>query len=332
MAASGHGRLFRRAVFGSLVEHLRPASTCILWRGSRGETGMISFLEETASPVAARAMRNVSRLSRGGPLDPSLRITINFHPDRAAGAGTVLTALAADGVYRSQFVTGTSNGSLTAHVGGDRWRWESAIFAGAYDGAPPHLRPVYGALDHERDPFGAAPRFGSSYLRLTAETCRRATFCYPDSSDGPVAFGTADRMSLVGLARSAAADDGDPLNRYVEAHVHGPVVLGRDVDLVVLDPCYRGTEVEAQARLLGVSVEWHPGFRLTVDELRRHVAYRGQEFVDLGCEIAVDGLLDPAVIGDAVRGGRYHPQSVKQVWHCVAQFGRQVPTERTDHR
>ncbi|WP_425584256.1 hypothetical protein [Streptosporangium album] len=31
----------------------------------------------------------------------------------------------------SQFVTGTGNGGLTAHPGGDRWRWESRIFARA---------------------------------------------------------------------------------------------------------------------------------------------------------------------------------------------------------
>jgi len=46
-------------------------------------------------------------------------------------------------------------------------------------------------------------------------------------------------------------------------------------------------------------VEWHPGIQLTIDELRRHPAYRGQEYVDLGAEIAVDELLDPRIIGDA---------------------------------
>ncbi|MFF4772940.1 DUF3626 domain-containing protein [Microtetraspora fusca] len=36
-----------------------------------------------------------------------------------------------DGVYLSQFVTGTGHGGLTAHPGGDRWRWKSRIFARA---------------------------------------------------------------------------------------------------------------------------------------------------------------------------------------------------------
>jgi hypothetical protein len=34
----------------------------------------------------------------------------------------------------------------------------------------------------------------------------------------------------------AAADDTDPLDDYVEAHVHGTVDLGADVEALVLDP------------------------------------------------------------------------------------------------
>jgi hypothetical protein len=272
-------------------------------------------------PAALRALRHVAALACGPPLDPTLRITVNLHPDRLAGDRTVLDALTEDGLYRSQFVTGISNGSLTAHPGGDRWRWESAIFAGAYDHAPADERPIYGALNFRRSAFGAAPRFGSSFLELSADLLHRATFCYPDSSDAPASFGTAAHMGLVDLAM-AGNGPADELYDYIEAHVHGPVLLDRHVTGVVLDPSYRGTEVEAAADRLGVPVGWHSGFRLTVDELRRHPGYRGQEFVDLGVEIAVDGLLDPRIIGDAVRSGRYHLQDVKQVWHCVARFGR----------
>ncbi|WTJ93120.1 DUF3626 domain-containing protein [Streptomyces sp. NBC_01537] len=60
-----------------------------------------------------------------------------------------------DGVHHSQFVTGTSNGGLTAHPGGDRWRWESRVFGGAYDSAPARQRPVYGALNFRRAAAGA---------------------------------------------------------------------------------------------------------------------------------------------------------------------------------
>jgi hypothetical protein len=116
---------------------------------------------------AARATAHVARLSSGTALDRSLRVTLNFHPDRLLAGATVLEWLARDGVYQSQFETGTSNGGLTARPGGARWRWEQRMFGHAYDDAPVAERPKYGALNHRRRRIGAAPRFGSAHLRLT---------------------------------------------------------------------------------------------------------------------------------------------------------------------
>ncbi|MFE7524742.1 DUF3626 domain-containing protein [Kitasatospora sp. NPDC057542] len=272
----------------------------------------------TAPSAQEQAIRHVASLSSGPPVDPALRVTLNFHPDRTVRGRPILLALAEDGVYHSQFVTGTSNGGLTAHPGGDRWRWESRIFGGAYDHAPGHERPVYGALDFRRRPLGGAPRFGSAHFRLTAEVLPRATFCYPDSVFEPSAFGVAARMSLIELAE---ADGQDALDDYIEAQVHGPLVLDRDVEALILDPSFRGTAVEAAARRLPCPLEWHPGLRLTVEELGRHPDYRGQEYVDLGAEIAVDGYLDPRIVGDAARTGLHDQQALKKVWHCLARFG-----------
>ncbi|MPY48454.1 DUF3626 domain-containing protein [Streptomyces sp. K1PN6] len=248
---------------------------------------------------------------------------MNFHPDRMAGDRPILLKMAEDGIYRSQFVTGTSNGGLTAHPGGDRWHWESRIFGGAYDLAAAGERPVYGALNYRRDAVGGAPRFGSSHFRLTIRTLARATFCYPDSSTDPSAFGVANRFSLLELAE---ADGLDAVDGHIEAQVHGPVRFDCDVEALVLDPSYRGTAVEDMARRLPCVIEWHPGFRLAVDHLRRHPDYRGQEYVDLGAEIAVDGWLDPQIIGDAARTDRYDPQALKKVWHCLARFGSPLRT------
>ncbi|MFJ7246544.1 DUF3626 domain-containing protein [Kitasatospora sp. NPDC098652] len=273
---------------------------------------------DAAPTPQVRALDHVASLSAGPPVDPALRVTLNFHPDRVSRGRAVLDALAEDGVYLSQFATGTSNGGLTAHPGGDRWRWESRIFAGAYDAAAPGERPVYGALDHRRSPVGAAPRFGSAHLRLTAPALERTTFCYPDSFLEPTDFGTAARMGLVELA---LADDQDALDDYIEAQVHGPVRPAEDVEALVLDPCYRNTPVEDAARRLPCPLEWHPGFRLTVEELRRHPDYRGQEFVALGARIAEDGALDPRIIGAAAASGRHDPQALKKVWHYLARFG-----------
>ncbi|MFJ7073974.1 DUF3626 domain-containing protein [Streptomyces sp. NPDC098781] len=277
--------------------------------------------DEATSPRAAAALRHVVAASSAGPaVDPAVRVTLNFHPDRRARGVSVLRALAEDGAYHSQFVTGTSNGGLTAHPGGDRWRWESRIFGGVYDDAAPHERPVYGALNFRRQVVGAAPRFGSSHFRLNGTALARATFCYPDSAAEPTDFGVASGTHLVALAE---ADEGerDALNDYIEAQVHGGVVLAWDVEAVVLDACYRGTPVETAARLLPCPVEWHPGYRITVQELRRHADYRGQEYADLGARIADDGLVTPRVIGDAARTGRYELQDLKMVWHTLARFG-----------
>lgn len=270
-----------------------------------------------------RALQHVRLLSSGAPLDVDLRVTLHFHPDRLVGDRLVIEALADDGRYRSQFETGTSNGGLTAHPGGDRWRWESRIFGGAYDDAPPSERPVYGSLNHRGRREGGSLRFGSSHLRLRPEALQRSTFCFPDSVFEPEHFGTADALEL-GEAVEAAAHSEDPLDDYVEAQVHGPVLVERDIEALVLDPSYRGTAVEQVARRLPCAVEWYPGRRLAVSELERHPDYRGPEVVELGCRIAEEGWLDARVVGAASRAGRHDPQGLKRVWHHVARFGQAV--------
>jgi hypothetical protein len=275
--------------------------------------------------------------SAGGPLDRSARITLHFHPDRFSGGVSVLEAMLRDGVYRSQFETGTSNGGLTAHPGGDRWHWESRLFGGAYDDAPPAARPVYGSLNFRHRPHGGSPRFGSAFFRLRERVLDRATFCYPDSVTNPVNFGTAERSRLPALA---AADSRDLLDDYVEAHVHGGVCLSAgavdavysggsggsggspDVEALVLDPCFRGTPVEEIARRLPCRVEFHPGFVLPVEEVRRHPDFKTPEAVALAEQVAgADGLLDARLLGEAARTGAHDPQTVKYVWHYIARFG-----------
>lgn len=99
-------------------------------------------------------------------MDPALRVTLNFHPDRLLHGEPILDAMA---------------------EGGDRWRWESRIFDGAYDEATAHERPVYGALNFRRKPVGGAPRFGSAHFRLTARTlsARAGPAAMPCGGAGP---------------------------------------------------------------------------------------------------------------------------------------------------
>lgn len=274
--------------------------------------------DDSASTSWRRALAHVAGLVTGPPLAPGLDVTVHFHPDRLVGEVPLLRHLVTDGVYRSQFETGTSNGGLTAHAGGDRWRWEHRMFGGAYDDAAAGERPKYGSLNYRRRPAGGSVRFGSSHLRLTRDVLRRTTFCYPDSFSEPAAFGTAAHMPLVELAE---ADHFDVLDDHVEAHIHGPLRLDRDVEALVLDPAFRGTDVAAAAAELPFPTVWHHGFVLPVDVLADHSDYRGEDVVRAGKEIAEDGRLDARIVGDAVRSGRYDSQLLKRLWHCVARYG-----------
>jgi hypothetical protein len=125
-------------------------------------------------------------------------------------------------------------------------------------------------------------------------------------------------MSLVDLAK---ADARDPLDDAIEAHVHGPVRLAFDVEALVLDPSFRGSAVEEQARSLDCALQWHAGFRLRVQELGLHPDYRGVASVQLGQEIAEDGVLTPAIVDRAANSGAYDAPALKKVWHCLARFG-----------
>ena len=266
-----------------------------------------------------QALEYVAGAANGDPADPSWRVTLHFHPDRVVDGVPILERMARDGVYRSQFETGVSNGGLTAYPGGDRWRWESRIFGAAYDDRPPASRPKYGSLNFRQRRIGGSPRFGSAHLRLTADALARATFCYPDSAAGPEHFGVAARMSS--LVKLAESDDADPLDDYIEAHVHGAVDITADAEALVLDPCYRATPVEDGASRLGCPVEWHGGFTATTAVLLDNPGYRGAEFALLGASLARDGALTARLIGEASLAGRHDEQALKRVWHYVARFG-----------
>jgi hypothetical protein len=114
----------------------------------RGSNGFRRPRTRGGGARARAAVHHVAALSAGEPLAPGSRITLNFHPDRLAGDLPVLEARARDGAYRSQFVTGTSNGGLTAHPGGDRRRRESRI--SHRGGAGPRHLLLSGRTAHPR--------------------------------------------------------------------------------------------------------------------------------------------------------------------------------------
>ncbi len=270
-----------------------------------------------------KALQHVRNRSGGAPITPGLAVTLNFHPDLLAENATTIELIARDGVYRSQFETGTSNGGLTAYPGGDRWLWETEMFGGAYDDAEKASRPKYGALNHLNDPFGGSIRFGSCHFRLLPHILERTTFCYPDSFHKPTDFGVAGHMNLIALAHTNVINLDPDLDNCIEAHVHG--LLRVREDALVLDPSYRGSEIEKIALGLGCRVEWHQGFRLSVTRADECGKFRGGTSVaEAIVSISKDGFVTPRELGKS-RAKKLDYQTAKWVWHCLAKLGRTSP-------
>ncbi len=270
MAASG--RTWQQA---GLSAANRAALDSVRERAQREQPRHVTRIERVlaAAGVDADPHALLAAAGRQGVL------TINFHPDRLLADGrSVARALDQDGVYRSQFETSISNGGLTAYPGGDRDRWERALFAGAYHGPEVRAaeRPRYGGLNLMNHRNGACPRFGSCHVELRPEAAARATLSFGDSAARPTEIGLADAFAPVlaplletlaatggalgrsgigvrelaeGLLRGDAAGQRGvfapamtrTLNDYVEAQIHGVVSLAADVDAVVMDPAFAGT-------------------------------------------------------------------------------------------
>jgi len=302
------------------------------------------------------------------------RLTVNFHPDRLLRDGrTVAEAFDQDGVYRSQFETGISNGGLTAYPGGDRDRWEEAMFGGAYQrpGVSPAERPKYGGLNLLDHSDGACPRFGSCHLRLRPEALGRATFSFGDTYTQPKDFGTLDTFEPVlaalfeatagtGVSLGTAGMDtglllrtlllrreresvaaGRALDDYIEAQIHGELSLARDVEALVVDPSFRGTDtgrvLAGIAGRHGFPLHWHGGFELPVDGV--DAEFRGPDIPPLAVWVhaqfarpgepvhaALIGRAAASVVREPERWADRGPvevtlQHLKQLWHVLVRFG-----------
>lgn len=305
------------------------------------------------------------------------RITLNFHPDRLVGRGsTVAQLLLEEGIYRNQFETRISNGGLTAFPGGDRDEWERRMFGGVYHaaGVLGADRPRYGGLDLMGHPDGACPRFGSTYFRITEDVLDRATYSYGDSVHHPEDVGTITVFSSVLAATledgyqngrilgrpievvdfvdtilagapswsepAAETANAGALDEYVEAQIHGPVEIARDVEALVADPSFQGTRtgeyLQKMARRYGVSLDWHRGFGLLPQDIPSRfrtadLAGLAERIVE---EFSADGRLDAAVVGRAARsivaespkwagwGSEQDVlQRIKYLWHALVRYG-----------
>ena len=61
------------------------------------------------------------------------------------------------------------------------------------------------------------------------------------------------------------------LNHYIEAQIHGEISLKEDVEALVADPSFKGTDVgkvlEEICLKYAIDLYWHIGFVLMVDEV-----------------------------------------------------------------
>lgn len=264
------------------------------------------------------AVAAVRSQSIGEPLGADVRIAVHFHPDRSVDGIAVLERVADGGSYLPQFVTGISNGGLTAHPGGDRWAWESRIFHGAYDHATAE------DLSTARSSNAAAPgaaRSGSARAGSScAAPCGIASRCA-----GPTARRRPSCPALLSagdLLRAADAAAADPLDDDVEAHLHGGSwSRGTRCDSCSIRRCaarasrvpLRGPACPSRGMRDWCSTCGGPTWK----------GYRGAAPLALARDLAVDGRLDARSLGAAA--DELDPQLVKRAWHLIARFGEPAP-------
>jgi len=138
----------------------------------------------------------------------------------------------------------------------------------------------------------------------------------------------------------SVGEPGRVLDTGVEAQVHGPVLLNRDVELLVADPAFAGTHVgqvlERIADQFGLPLRWHGGFRLSVQDVPDD--FRGPAMPPLARRIAgTEGMLDAAVIGRAAAALHTDPEQwrewgdyfevlrlFRQLWHVLVHLGKTI--------
>lgn len=152
-----------------------------------------------------------------------------------------------------------------------------------------------------------------------------------------------DPPGKLGPSRGAAPEmpHGRALDEYIEAQVHGEILLARDVEAIVVDPSFRGTPTEASLRAIegrfSLPILFHAGFELPVGKVPDD--FRGPAMPPLARRVDSAfnegrGVIDAAVIGRAAATVHRSPeiwldrgtltetiQHLKQLWHVLVQFG-----------
>lgn len=277
------------------------------------------------------------------------RIGLHFHPDRpASDMKSVAASLLENGIYKSQFETGISNGSVSAFTGGARDLWELRNFQGAYqlEGTTNNQRPKYGALDLMLHPDGPAPRFGSCYFLLSPKVSSRATFTYLDSHQDPKEKGTFTEFDMIlaalleetfvrefaigeknltpdklvkhmlvnleqPLSNPEIKQANRNLNHYIEAQIHGDISLEEDVDILVADPSFKGTKIGNILEKIcdKYSIDLFWHMGFSLKVEEVPSNFRGPSMPTLAKRIAQNNRIDANIIGSAVMDLTCHPSN-----------------------
>jgi hypothetical protein len=138
----------------------------------------------------------------------------------------------------------------------------------------------------------------------------------------------------------SVGEPGRVLDTVIEAQVHGPVILNRDVETLVADPAFAGTRVgqtlDELADKYGFDLQWHCGFRLSVRDVPDD--FRGPAMPRFAQRIAGAGeILDVAVIGRAAASLHHNREQwrewgdywevlrlLRQLWHVLVHFGDRI--------
>jgi len=277
------------------------------------------------------------------------RVALHFHPDRPdPNLKTVAEALLESGLYKNQFETLLSSGSVSAFPGGERDQWENKIFGGAYhaESSTNSERPKYGALNLMLHPDGPSPRFGSCYFLLNPAVSRRCTFTYLDSHYDPQEKGTYEEFDDIvgalmvevfvrdfaigqsGLTPGKLIDHllinleqpfSDPsnraavrnLNHYIEAQIHGDVSLQEDVDILVADPSFQKTKTGQilEEICLRYQIKLYWHCGFALPVTDVPDDFRGATMPSLAKRIATEEYVDVSMIGPAAFELKRDPNS-----------------------
>lgn len=163
-----------------------------------------------------------------------------------------LQYLCNDTHYRNLFETNISGGSTSIP---GRSAWEDTLFNKIYNTSTAHYERVkYGAINITNNPKGitACTGYGKSYF-LLKDTCKkRTTFVFGDSSKQDIHIATFRHFNsvlyyinnnllreIVQIANKKCEYSTLNYSPYIEAQIHGPVQLNRDIEALFVNKVHQ---------------------------------------------------------------------------------------------